>query len=52
VETALAEALQLAARAQRWELVERIAAELAARRTAREEDDQRGASGRGRSKVR
>ena len=36
VETALAQALMLAARAGRWEIVERIAAELGMRRTARQ----------------
>ena len=35
VETALAEALMLAARAGRWEIVEQIAAELRERRVAR-----------------
>jgi len=35
VETALAEALMLAARAARWEIVERIAAELTERRVSR-----------------
>jgi hypothetical protein len=35
VETALAEALMLAARAGRWEIVEQIAAELRDRRHAR-----------------
>lgn len=35
VETALAEALILAARAGRWEIVERIAAELGERRVSR-----------------
>jgi hypothetical protein len=37
VETALAAALRLAAQAQRWELVARLAEELAARRRARTE---------------
>jgi hypothetical protein len=38
VETALAEALRLAAEAVRWEVVAQLAEELAARRRARGED--------------
>ena len=37
VETALAEALRLAAEAERWQIVAQLAAELAARRRARSE---------------
>ena len=48
VETALAEALMLAARAARWEIVEQIAVELRERRASRSTTSGRTASGNGR----